>query len=116
LLFPLHFPSARRDDEIDVGWRAIPPLRGGSAERSGGRGGGSHKEGIRFSLPQLDQPSAGHPDSSSARIYPARGRDEKEPRQPLLFHMQSPCPWGGGEGSSHHPVTAITASLILATA
>jgi hypothetical protein len=45
----------------------------------------------RCGSPPPDQPSAGHPDSSSARIYPTRGRDKKELRQSLNSICDHPC-------------------------
>jgi hypothetical protein len=51
--------------------------------------------------------SAGHPDSSSARIYPTRGRDKEETRLPL-FHMQSRCTKGGESAlPSRRPVLLL---------
>src|SRR4051812_45418216 len=51
------------------------PLRGGSAERSGGRGGGSHSEGLLCGYP--------HPTGLRPATLPARGRDKK--RSPARF-------------------------------
>src|SRR4051794_27867358 len=45
------------------------PLREGSAERSGGRGGGRHKEGFHCGYP--------HPTSLRLATLPARGRDKR---------------------------------------